>query len=65
MIAPMMEPVVDSSPRQHAAEIRREERQPAQRLSRLIEKQPAVVIAAGVVVGLGIGWLVKRKKWTH
>ncbi len=65
MIAPMMERAADSSPRQHAAEIRREARQPTGRISRFIEKQPAAVIATGVMVGIGIGWLVKRKKWSH
>lgn len=65
MIAPMMEQAADSPPRRRAAEIRREARQTTGRISRFIEKQPAAVIATGVVVGIGIGWLVKRKKWSH
>ncbi len=64
MIAPMMEDATDSSPRQHAAAIRRAERQPVRQVSRVVEKHPEVLIAASVAVGIGIGWLVKRKKWS-
>lgn len=64
MIAPMMENTAPSRSSHHAVEIHRPERQPPGRLGRIVEKQPAAVIAVGVIVGLGIGWLVKRKKWS-
>lgn len=64
MIAPMMENAAPSRSSRHAVEIRRPDRHPPGRLGRIVEKQPAAVIAVGVIVGLGIGWLVKRKKWS-
>ncbi|TWT65033.1 hypothetical protein [Allorhodopirellula solitaria] len=64
MIAPLVEHVPESSPRRHAAAIRRAENQPSQRISRFVEKQPAAVIAVAVAFGIGVGWLVKRKKWS-
>lgn len=66
MIAPMVERAApETFTRQHATAIRREEHRPTRRLTELAQQQPAAVIAVGVIVGLGIGWLVKRKKWSH
>lgn len=66
MIAPMVERAVpETFVRQHAAAIRREEQRPLRRLTELAQQQPASVIVIGVIVGLGVGWLVKRKKWSH
>lgn len=66
MIAPMVERAApETSARQHAMAIRVEEQRPMHRLKVLAQQQPAAVIALGMVVGLSIGWLVKRKKWSH
>lgn len=66
MIAPIIERAApEAFSRQHAVAIQREERRPMSRLADLARQQPAAVVAVGVIVGLGIGWLVKRKKWSR
>lgn len=61
MIAPLVErPRV---PRQHSAEVRRDEKRIPRRIERLIENRPVATVAAALVFGATIGWLVKRKQW--
>lgn len=66
MIAPVLERAApETSIRQHAMAIRHAQQRPMNRLTELARHQPAAVVAVGLIVGLGIGWLVKRKKWSH
>lgn len=61
MIAPLVEP--PRLARQHSVEVQLEERRIPRRVGRLIEKRPVAAIAAAIVFGAAVGWLLKRKEW--
>lgn len=66
MIAPSIHHSVPDRPtmrRAHAVAIEQDQRRFSKRFERLVDARPELAVATAVVLGVAIGWLVKRKQW--